>query len=946
MGGLIVKKDFAKRLLSLMLVMLMVFPTIGLASNESDVTIEAVYFQDEDGNMVFVDYLRAIEESLKGDYAFYNAVKHYVGIAEVKGRPVYIELSDGKVLDYRLAMLDNLFKLAEIIGKEKYEVDKEIKCIHELKIVDDKPVIVEIEEEIDSEYAIDIEGPGTLELGETGNYNLIAYGDGEGNINYRARYEYKITGGTGTLEYLDGDTWREIPLSGCFVSDDEFTLTPDWDLTTEIRFTPADEGTYSIELSLEDLDKDRTLVDAEYTFTVTRPVEKPAELVSITPVSGVEVEIGTTEAVAKELLPKTTTIEDSKGNIHTVNLEWTIENYNKDVEGQYKAIGTFELPEGVVNSGGFELKVETIVKVFDPTPEWPVEVESVFVGKSEITNNTYANIKIKDEYVSLVEAVYVDDKPANKMDEDPSQWRIQVADGTEVEDLKRRIFVKCEVEKGNVSIGLWKDKESDRVDFDVIKGSFYIKNKATGQEFRDGTMLWNQKNFYNMKDIPVGEYTIHFDLPEGLYTEEIRMGGVYDYTIYDPETNPFVVENLGKDSNYVKISLRANTKLKEIKELNITLPKDTTYEEFLEIRPNKVIVVDENDKEYEVDATFSPNKYNYEAGREKGELKVQSQTTITLPLFVSNTEPPMRTYAHLNITFVDPITIVSLEDPEPVTVKVGETVEMPGTVIANMSDGSTKEVPVTWEPEAIDTSTAGEKTAIGTVEGFNGTVSFKVIVEEIKKGNVHVGLYKDSKSASDAIDFNLIRESFYIKNKATGEEFKRGTTPWNFEQNYEMKDIPVGEYTVHFDKPEGMYIHKIQLGDAYKETDYDPETNPLVVVNRDGGKFNYVKIILRADRTLKEIKPLEDLTVPVDITLEDFKDALPKHTTIVDSEDEEHQVDLRWNIRPFNFDRWKKPGEVAISSDFFTLPLSVSNSVPPTRLKVRLKVIFGEKPIE
>ena len=439
------KKSFVKRILSLVLVMLMVFPTIGQASNESDVFIKAVYFQDENGNMVFVDYSRAIEESLEGDHDLYNAVKHYVGIAEVKGRQIYLELSNGKVLDYKLAMLDNLFKLAEIIDKEKYEVEKEVKCTHELDIVEGEGAIVEIE----SKFTIDIEGPEALEVGETGSYNLRAYGDDRGNKNYRASYEYKITGGTGTLEYLDGEDWEGIPLLGCFGPNDGFTLTPNWDLITKIRFTPANVGTYSIELSLKDLDKNITLADAEYNFTVTQTVEKPAELVSITPVNEIEVELGTTEEVAIELLPETTTIKDSKDNIYTVNLEWTIENYDKDVEGQYKAIGTFKLPEGVTNSDGLDLKVETTVKVFAPVvePEWPVEVESVFVGKSQITENTYANIEIKDEYASIVEAVYVDDELANNMEDNPSQWRIQVVDGTEAEDLKGRISVISKVDK-------------------------------------------------------------------------------------------------------------------------------------------------------------------------------------------------------------------------------------------------------------------------------------------------------------------------------------------------------------------------------------------------------------------------------------------------------------------------------------------------------------------
>lgn len=75
-------------------------------------------------------------------------------------------------------------------------------------------------------------------------------------------------------------------------------------------------------------------------------------------------------------------------------------------------------------------------------------------------------------------------------------------------------------------------------------------------------------------------------------------------------------------------------------------------------------------------------------------------------------------------------TIVSLVDPAPITVTVGDSVTMPSTVVANMSDGTTKDVPVTWEPATIDTTTAGTKTATGTVEGYNGNVTFMVTVEE------------------------------------------------------------------------------------------------------------------------------------------------------------------------------------------------------------------------
>jgi hypothetical protein len=208
-----------------------------------------------------------------------------------------------------------------------------------------------------------------------------------------------------------------------------------------------------------------------------------------------------------------------------------------------------------------------------------------------------------------------------------------------------------------------------------------------------------------------------------------------------------------------------------------------------------------------------------------------------------------------------------------------------------------------------------------------------------ERGNVHVGLYKDTVVASNGVDFEYIRDSFYIENKETGERFSEGTSPWNAKQNHQMKEIPEGEYTIHFDLPEGMYVHKIQLGESYRETDYHPEANPLVVMDK-GSSYNYVKITIRSETILKEIIPLDDFTVPADITYDDFREALPKIGTIVDSNNVEHEVELRWDIRPYNFDNYKKPGQVTLWSQFFKLPLEVSNTIPGTRLEIKLKVIF------
>jgi hypothetical protein len=283
---------------------------------------------------------------------------------------------------------------------------------------------------------------------------------------------------------------------------------------------------------------------------ITDPEAKPAQLVSITEVDGIEVEIGTTEETAKSMLPSSTTILDSRDRTHTVALDWAIENYDKDVIGNYNAIGRFELPRGVVNKKGIDLKVEAIVKVFEPVvePEFPVEVESVFIIKSEITENTYANINIKEEYVSIVEEVKVDGKLANQIEDNSAQWRIKVEEETTAEDLKGRISVSTIVKEGKVQVGLYKNYRiaGNGINFGELKGSFYIKNKITGKEYKEGTSPWNSKYLYQMKDIPIGEYTIHFDVPEGMDILKVQIGNSYDETDYDAETNPLVVKETGK----------------------------------------------------------------------------------------------------------------------------------------------------------------------------------------------------------------------------------------------------------------------------------------------------------------------------------------------------------------------------------------------------------------
>jgi len=87
-------------------------------------------------------------------------------------------------------------------------------------------------------------------------------------------------------------------------------------------------------------------------------------IATITPVTNIEVAHGTTPENAVATLAAKTTITDSKGNTHPVDLTWTIADYNGDAAGSYQAKGTFELPDGVVQSEpAMDLSVTAVVTV-------------------------------------------------------------------------------------------------------------------------------------------------------------------------------------------------------------------------------------------------------------------------------------------------------------------------------------------------------------------------------------------------------------------------------------------------------------------------------------------------------------------------------------------------------------------------------------------------------
>jgi len=84
---------------------------------------------------------------------------------------------------------------------------------------------------------------------------------------------------------------------------------------------------------------------------------------------------------------------------------------------------------------------------------------------------------------------------------------------------------------------------------------------------------------------------------------------------------------------------------------------------------------------------------------------------------------------------------------------------MPSTLVATLSDGSTKNVSVSWNPSFIDTTSTGMKTCKGTVEGYDKEVTLTVkvyqvegpeinTIEKNKENEINLEMNKGIKSVS------------------------------------------------------------------------------------------------------------------------------------------------------------------------------------------------------
>ncbi|MFW5707488.1 MAG: phosphodiester glycosidase family protein [Bacteroidota bacterium] len=84
-------------------------------------------------------------------------------------------------------------------------------------------------------------------------------------------------------------------------------------------------------------------------------------IATISGVDDISVPFGTLLADALAMLDPQTTITDTSGNTHMVDITWQAPDYQSDIPGDYTATGSFELPQGVEQT----------------TPPTPLEVQAI-----------------------------------------------------------------------------------------------------------------------------------------------------------------------------------------------------------------------------------------------------------------------------------------------------------------------------------------------------------------------------------------------------------------------------------------------------------------------------------------------------------------------------------------------------------------------------------------
>ncbi len=173
------------------------------------------------------------------------------------------------------------------------------------------------------------------------------------------------------------------------------------------------------------------------------------------------------------------------------------------------------------------------------------------------------------------------------------------------------------------------------------------------------------------------------------------------------------IANCNITINYIVRVIKIQTQIVSIEptEINATVEQGFNYE-----LPKTVTAKMSDGTTKEVALTWTPATVDTA-------IAGTYEYTATVPGYSGNVK------LHLEVK-AKSVTIVSIEPTEiDATVEQGFNYELPKTVTARMSDGTTKEAALTWTPATVDTAIAGTYEYTAAVQGYNGSVKLHLVVK-------------------------------------------------------------------------------------------------------------------------------------------------------------------------------------------------------------------------
>ncbi|MBM7871660.1 uncharacterized protein with FMN-binding domain [Clostridium pascui] len=123
--------------------------------------------------------------------------------------------------------------------------------------------------------------------------------------------------------------------------------------------------------------------------------------------------------------------------------------------------------------------------------------------------------------------------------------------------------------------------------------------------------------------------------------------------------------------------------------------------------------------------------------------------------------------------------IISVSAVVSATINVNDVYALPKTVMATMSDGSTKPVEVKWNPSKVSTNREGTFTYTGTIDGYNGKINFTLNINPVTPLSDTVNLGDNytlpEKVTAKMSDGSTIRNVGVIWDKSEVDTSKLGT---------------------------------------------------------------------------------------------------------------------------------------------------------------------------